>query len=121
MVGLLKPTSQEAEIQSAGNQASDVARFNPSTPPRLTSTCLDLMAQAPHITAPPFNVECCPLADVYCGRLIDLTHDLSRCTHNEAIIWNYFAFGNQRVSANQTVTANPCSVEDGRAHPDQRA
>jgi 4a-hydroxytetrahydrobiopterin dehydratase len=33
MVGLLKPTSQEAEIQSAGNQASDVARFNPSTPP----------------------------------------------------------------------------------------
>jgi hypothetical protein len=34
MVGLLKPTSQEAEIQSAGNQASDVARFNPSTPPR---------------------------------------------------------------------------------------
>jgi hypothetical protein len=33
MVGLLKQTSQEAEIQSAGNQASDVARFNPSTPP----------------------------------------------------------------------------------------
>jgi hypothetical protein len=35
MVGLLKQTSQEAEIQSAGSQASDVARFNPSTPPRL--------------------------------------------------------------------------------------
>jgi hypothetical protein len=34
MVGLLKPTSQEAKIQSAGNQASDVARFNPSTPPK---------------------------------------------------------------------------------------
>jgi len=34
MVGLLKPTSQEAKIQSAGNQASDAARFNPSTPPR---------------------------------------------------------------------------------------
>jgi hypothetical protein len=33
MVGLLKQTSQEAEIQSAGNQASEVARFNPSTPP----------------------------------------------------------------------------------------
>ena len=29
MVGLLKPTSQEAKIQSAGNRASDVARFNP--------------------------------------------------------------------------------------------
>jgi hypothetical protein len=37
MVGLLKPTSQEAEIQSAGNQASDVARFNPSTPPSVTA------------------------------------------------------------------------------------
>jgi hypothetical protein len=37
MVGLLKPTSQEAEIQSAGNQASDVARFNPSTPPSAAS------------------------------------------------------------------------------------
>jgi len=35
MVGLLKPTSQEAKIQSAGNQASDAARFNPSTPPRI--------------------------------------------------------------------------------------
>src|SRR3954451_24464776 len=35
MVGLLKQTSQEAEIQSAGNQAGDVARFNPSTPPNL--------------------------------------------------------------------------------------
>jgi hypothetical protein len=37
MVGLLKQTSQEAEIQSAGSQASDVARFNPSTPPSAAS------------------------------------------------------------------------------------
>jgi hypothetical protein len=39
MVGLLKPTSQEAKIQSAGNQASDVARFNPSTPPKSLFEC----------------------------------------------------------------------------------
>jgi len=38
MVGLLKPTSQEAKIQSAGNQASDAARFNPSTPPSVGHT-----------------------------------------------------------------------------------
>src|SRR5687767_7755342 len=49
MDGLLKQTSQEAEIQSAGSQASDVARFNPSTPPSLIGYVTMGMAVAPMI------------------------------------------------------------------------
>src|SRR3954452_22268126 len=61
MVGLLKPTSQEAEIQSAGNQASDVARFNPSTPPSTT------VASMLSVWFSPGRVWEGRSIDVYCG------------------------------------------------------
>eukprot|EP00913_Durusdinium_trenchii_P008294 g7791.t1 len=111
-------TGQKRRASRRRRRRSRSAVFANDAPPDpvLRSECLEFAAKA----LPVLHVAASRVGKPRCSLVIKASDGLGGRSDNQGIVRELFAFGHQRIGTDKAVPADPCTVQDGGTHADER-